>query len=125
MANNPSVKRWQDQLILLLGLWLFITPWVFTYPIPSPQAWNAFVAGAVIAILAAFELYKTYFWAVVVNLLLGIWVAISPWVMKVASDRELMWNELIVGVAVIVLALWEMRTDPELHKHWPGAGHAT
>lgn len=125
MANNPSVKRWQDQLILLLGLWLFLTPWIFTYPIPSPQAWNAFVAGAVIAILAAFELYKTYFWAVVVNLLLGIWVAISPWVMKVASDRELMWNELIVGIAVIVLALWEMRTDPELHKHWPGAGHAT
>jgi len=125
MASNPSAKRWQDQLILLLGLWLFITPWVFTYPIPSPQAWNAFVAGAVIAILAAFELYKTYFWAVVVNLLLGIWVAISPWVMKVSTDRELMWNELIVGVAVIVLALWEMRTDPELHKHWPGAGHAT
>ena len=125
MANNPSAKRWQDQLILLLGLWLFITPWVFTYPIPSPQAWNAFVAGAVIAILAAFELYKTYFWAVVVNLLLGIWVAISPWVLRVASDRELMWNELIVGIAVIVLALWEMRTDPELHKHWPGAGHAT
>lgn len=125
MASNLSAKRWQDQLILLLGLWLFITPWVFTYPIPSPQAWNAYVAGAVIAILAAFELYKTYFWAVVVNLLLGIWVAISPWVMKVASQRELMWNELIVGVAVIVLALWEMRTDPELHKHWPGAGHAT
>jgi succinate dehydrogenase/fumarate reductase cytochrome b subunit len=125
MANNLSVKRWQDQLILLLGLWLFLTPWIFTYPIPSPQAWNAFAAGAVIAILAAFELYKTYFWAVVVHLLLGIWVAISPWVMKVASDRELMWNELIVGVAVIVLALWEMRTDPELHKHWPGAGHAT
>ena len=125
MASNPSAKRWQDQLILLLGLWLFITPWVFTYPIPSPQAWNAFVAGAVIAILAAFELYQTYFWAVVVNLLLGIWVAISPWVMKVSTDRELMWNELIVGVAVIVLALWEMRTDPELHKHWPGAGHAT
>lgn len=125
MASNLSAKRWQDQLILLLGLWLFITPWVFTYPIPSPQAWNAYVAGAVIAILAAFELYKTYFWAVVVNLLLGIWVAISPWVMKLASQRELMWNELIVGVAVIVLALWEMRTDPELHKHWPGAGHAT
>jgi len=125
MANNPSVKRWQDQLILLLGLWLFLTPWIYTYPFPSPQAWNAFVAGAVMAILAAFELYKTYFWAVVVNLLLGIWVAISPWVMKVAGDRELLWNELIVGIAVIVLALWEMRTDPELHKHWPGAGHAT
>ena len=125
MATTTPAKRWQDQLILLLGLWLFITPWVFSYSIPSPEAWNAFVSGAVIAVLAAFDLYKTFFWAVVLNLLVGIWVAVSPWVLKVADQRPLMWGALIVGIAVAVLALWEMRTDPELHKHWPGAGHAT
>ena len=113
-TSNTSAKRWQDQLILLLGLWFFITPWVFGYPIPSVQAWTAFISGAVIALLAAFDLYKTYFWAVTLNLLLGL-----------AGNVELMWNSLIVGVAVAVLALWEMRTDPELVKHWPGAGHAT
>jgi succinate dehydrogenase/fumarate reductase cytochrome b subunit len=125
MATTTPVKRWQDQLILLLGLWLFITPWIFSYPIPSPEAWNAFISGAVIAVLAAFDLYKTFFWAVVLNLLVGIWVAVSPWVLKVADQRPLMWGTLIVGIAVAVLAAWEMRTDPELHKHWPGAGHAT
>jgi hypothetical protein len=125
MATTTPAKRWQDQLILLLGLWLFITPWVFSYPIPSPEAWNAFISGAVIAVLAAFDLYKTFFWAVVLNLLVGVWVAVSPWVLKVADQRPLMWGTLIVGVAVAVLAIWEMRTDPELHKHWPGAGHAT
>jgi hypothetical protein len=133
MATNQSGKqiaehayrRWQDQLILLLGLWLFITPWVFSYPIPSSEAWNAFISGAAMAVLAAFDLYKTYFWAVVVNLLVGIWVAVSPWVLNVADQRELTWNQVIVGLAVVVLALWEMRTDPELQKHWPGAGHAT
>ncbi len=61
----------------------------------------------------------------VLNLLMGIWVAVSPWVLKVADQRELMWNGLVVGLAVLVLALWEMRTDPELKTHWPGAGHAT
>ena len=57
MATNPSgnpierasYRRWQDQLILLLGLWQFITPWVFSYPIPSSEAWNAFISGAVMA----------------------------------------------------------------------------
>jgi len=124
-TSNTSARRWQDQLILLLGLWFFITPWVFGYPIPSPQAWTAFISGAVIALLAAFDLYKTYFWAVTINLLLGIWVAVSPWVLGLSGDVELTWNSLIVGVAVAVLALWEMRTDPELVKQWPGAGHAT
>jgi len=124
-AGTPSHRRWQDQLILLLGLWQFITPWVYAYPIPSPQAWNAFITGAVLAILAAFDLYKTYFWAVMVNLLVGIWVAVAPWALRVEDQRDIMWGSLAVGIAVVVLALWEMRTDPELQKHWPGAGHAT
>lgn len=125
ISNTPAHRRWQDQLILILGLWQFISPWVFSYPIPSAEAWNAFGAGAVLAMLAAFDLYKTYFWAVLLNLLVGIWVAISPWVLRIADQRDTLWNCLIVGVAVVILALWELRTDPELQKHWPGAGHAT
>ena len=121
MATNFKLKRWQDQVILLLGLWLLVSPWAFSYPEGSPQMLNALVSGLVIAVLAAFDLYKTYFWAVVVNLLVGVWVAVSPWVLRLADQRVVMWNELIVGIAVVVLALWELRTDPELHKHWPGA----
>lgn len=125
MATNPTVRRWQDQLILVLGLWLIVSPWAFAYPNGSVQMLNAYISGLIIAVLAAFDLYKTYFWAVVVNLLIGIWVAVSPWVLRVADQRTVMWNELIVGIAVVVLALWELRTDPELHKHWPGTGTAT
>ena len=125
MATNFSVRRWQDQLILVLGLWLFVSPWAFAYPVGSPQALNAYISGIVIVLLAGFDLYKTYFWAVLVNLLLGLWVAVSPWVLQVADRRTVMWNELIVGLAVFVFALWELRTDPELHKHWPGTGAAT
>ena len=125
MEMKIKARRWQDQLILLLGLWLIATPWIYAYPQGSSQMSNAIISGIVIAVLAAFDLYKTYFWAVVVNLLLGIWVAISPWVLQVADRRTVVWNELIVGVAVLVLALWELRTDPELHKHWPGTGAAT
>lgn len=121
MASNFKLKRWQDQVILLLGLWLLVSPWAFSYPEGSPQMLNAFASGLLIAVLAAFDLYKTYFWAVVVNLLVGVWVAVSPWILRLAEQRVVLWNELIVGIAVVVLALWELRTDPELHKHWPGA----
>ena len=121
MATQFKLKRWQDQLILLLGLWLIVSPWVYSYPQGSQQMINAVVSGLVIAVLAAFDLYKSYFWAVVVNLLVGVWVAVSPWVLRLAEQSTLMWNSVIVGIAVAVLALWELRTDPELHKHWPGA----
>jgi hypothetical protein len=113
-------RRWQDQVILLLGLWLFVSPWVLGYVPGSDIALNANIAGLVIAALAAFDLYKSYAWAVGVNLLIGLWVAVSPWVGALADRSAMMTNNIIVGVAVIVLALWELRSDPELHKQWAG-----
>jgi hypothetical protein len=117
-----SLKRWQDQLILLLGVWLFITPWIFSYAIDSPHAINAILCGAVLALLAAFDLYKTYVWAVVVNLALGICVAASPWVLATDYGQGgIMLNNLLVGIAVVILAAWELLTDPDLHRKLPGA----
>lgn len=121
MEMHPSARRWQDQAILLLGLWLLVSPWTLDYPSASPQAMNAWIAGAAIAVLAAFDLVKTYAWAVVVNLLAGVWVAVSPWVPGVADRGPMMGNSLIVGIAVVVLALWELRSDPDLHRQWAGS----
>lgn len=120
MAMHLSAKRWQDQVILLLGAWLFISPWALGYASGSPQAMNAHIIGAVMAGLAAFDLYKTYLWAVVLNLLAGAWVAVSPWILGTSGASDLMANSILVGVAVVVLGLWELRSDPELHDQWAG-----
>ncbi len=115
-----SSKRWQDQLIIVLGLWLFISPWVLGFGVESPPARNAYIAGAVMAILAVFDLYKTYLWAVILNLVVGLWVAASPWALHVAQLPPLRNNALLVGLAVVVLAVWELLRDPELHRQWAG-----
>ncbi len=120
MAIRFSTRRWQDQLILLLGVWLFLSPFVLGYDSSSAIALNVFVVGALIAALAAFDLYKTYAWAVVVNLLAGLWVAVSPWVDALADRGAMMINSVAVGAAVAVLALWELRSDPELHRQIAG-----
>lgn len=120
MALHYSTKRWQDQLILLLGLWLFISPWVLGYASDSAIAINAYLCGAAMAVLAAFDLYKTYVWAVALNLLIGVWVAVSPWAAVVADRGAMMTNSVIVGVAVVILGLWELQTDPELHRKLAG-----
>lgn len=120
MAKQFLAKRWQDTVILLLGLWLIVSPLVLGYASDSPQAINAYIAGVVIALLAAADLYKTYVWAVILNLLVGVWVAVSPWVAAVADSGTMMTNNVIVGVAVVVLGLWELRSDPELHRQWAG-----
>ena len=58
-----------------------------------------------------------------VNLLAGLWVAVSPWVPGVADRGAMLTNSVIVGIAVIVLALWELRSDPELHRQWAGTAN--
>jgi hypothetical protein len=120
-----STRRWQDQVILLLGILLFLSPFALGYPGNSPPATNAFIAGAVMAILAAFDLYKTYVWAVVLNIVIGAWVAVSPWLVGVVPDRPMTATMLIVGIATVVLGLWELRTDPDLHEQWARTGTAS
>lgn len=124
MVLRFSTRRWQDQLILLLGIWLFVSPMALGYAGSSPVAINGFIAGLIMAALAIFDLYKTYIWAVLLNLIVGIWTAVSPWLINV-QDRRMTASLLIVGVATVVLALWEMRTDPELHAQWVGTGTAS
>lgn len=124
MALHYSSKRWQDQVILLIGVWLFISPLAFGYPSDSPPALNAFGAGLVMAVLAAFDLYKTYIWAVMLNVVVGVWTAFSPWLIGTLPDAYMTTSLLVSGVATVVLGSWEMRSDPELHKQWAKGGAA-
>jgi hypothetical protein len=123
MALHYSKHRWQDQVILLLGLWLFISPWALGYASGAPISLNVSITGAVIALMAAFDLFKTYAWAVVVSLLAGVWAAVSPWAPALADSGALMTSNVIAGVAVVVLALWELRSDPDLHRQIAGVSH--
>ena len=121
MAMHLSTRRWQDQLMVVIGVWLFVLPWILAYPPGTPEAWNATLAGAIIGILAAFDLYKTYVWAVLFNIIVGAWVTISPWMVGTLDDAAMTWTLVVAGIATIVLGLWELRSDPELHSQW-GSG---
>jgi hypothetical protein len=123
MAMQVSTRRWQDRLIFLIGLWLFVSPMVFGYPSESATAINAYTAGLIMAILAAFDLYKTHVWAVVLNILVGVWTAASPWIVG-TDNRSMTISLLASGITTIVLGLWEMRSDPELHRQWTKSGAA-
>ena len=124
MAMQPSSRRWQDQLMVVIGVWLLISPWVFVYPQDSIPAVNAWFSGVLISLLAAFDLVKTYVWAVLLNIVVGAWVAVSPWLVGVVRDPAMTASLVIAGVATVVLGVWELRSDPELHRQWTRSGVA-
>lgn len=47
MANLWTVltRRWQHSANLVLGIWLFVSPWILQFMVNELGMWNAFVLG--------------------------------------------------------------------------------
>ena len=56
------------------------------------------------------------------NVVVGAWVAVSPWLLDIIPDRTMTTSLLVSGLATVVLGLWELRSDPELHSQWTKSG---
>ncbi|HLW12389.1 MAG TPA: SPW repeat protein [Casimicrobiaceae bacterium] len=112
-------KRWQDWLNLLIGVWLFISPWVLGFAGTEFSAsWNAWILGVAIVVFSAIAVSIPQAWEEVINILLGIWMVISSWVIGVTS-RAVETNAVIVGLLVILFAAWAMAMNRDWRNKAP------
>jgi hypothetical protein len=117
-----AIKRWQDWVNLVLGLWLFVSPMAMGYvQVSAVAAWNAGLLGAAIVILAIVAMNRPRAWEEAINVVLGLWLMVSPWALGfeqwAAARSTAMW----VGLLVAVFAIWAMIMDTDvrrwLHEH--------
>lgn len=114
-----TTKRWQDMVNLVLGAWLFVSPWTLGYVDSVTNAtWNAYLIGAATMAFAAYAVYLPRAWEEAINMILGLWLIISPWALGFASVTGVAMNAVIVGVAVTAMATWAMFSDREFEKWW-------
>jgi hypothetical protein len=107
MPNLETTRiRWQDVVNLLLGAWLSISPWVLGFNTAGIVATNAWVFGVIIAGLALSAILAYQEWEEWLQAAIGIWIFVSPWVLKAAGNPRILWSSLIVGALLVVLALW-------------------
>jgi hypothetical protein len=77
-----------DWLNMLLGTSVIAFPWLLKYADDfPPAAWSAWIAGVAIMLFAA-ALYIPKAVEEIANVLLGVWVAVSPLVLECAADRD-------------------------------------
>ncbi len=43
-----------------------------------------------------------------VQLVLGLWVLVSPWLLGFSAISTALWSNIIVGALVAIFALWEL-----------------
>jgi hypothetical protein len=100
-------RRWQAWINYLLGVWLFTSPWAIGYlSSSSTAAWNAWVLGVAIIVFAAIGVLLPKMWEQVINIILGVWIVVSAWVLGFDSVRNAESNAVIVGLLVIIFATW-------------------
>lgn len=106
VAFSPP-SQWQDWVSWMLGFWLCISPWALGFAQDSSVMQNAVVVGALlifaeVVTLSVFELWEEWF-----NVVLGVWLVASVWVLDVTALPPRA-NFIIVGVVVVILAIYEM-----------------
>lgn len=95
-------SMWAQLVATALGVWLMVAPAVLGYARPASDSDR--LVGPLIAafsFVAASGVTRPLRW---VNLPLGAWLLLAPWVLGGYSTAATI-NSLVVGVAVIGLAL--------------------
>jgi hypothetical protein len=112
MENWTNAKLC-DVANLILGAVLFFSPWMFGFEAGKVSE-NANIAGLAIAVLAVAALAAFAVWEEWLNLIVGLWVLVSPWVLGFQGTTA-MTVHVIVGAAVAILAaieIWLLSQNP-------------
>ena len=103
-----------DLYILGLSLFLLVSPWIFGFGTPDARV-DIRTVSAAIAVLASMALLSFAAWEARSNLLLGVWLIVSPWLLGFAHTRAMHFS-IGVGAAIAFLAaleLWLLREQRE------------
>src|SRR6185369_3281936 len=97
---------------ILLGIWLILAPFVLGYASLQVAMWNDIILGALVLAIAMIRTFGTALGtASWVNVVLGIWLVIAPFVLNYGDNPSPRWNDIILGMLVIIFA-WSSEPRP-------------
>ena len=112
---SADSRRWQDWVNLVLAVWLFISPWLLGFAVGvsaaagaapvANAAWDAWIFGIVTAMVALWAMSQFVAWQEWINLLIGIWLFVAPWILGFTSARFAAWDHWVVGIVVFLVSL--------------------
>ena len=100
-ARTSSLFCW------MAAFWFFVTPWTFFGVSAQSSAWNAWIVGGVMVIASMIRISHPEHTAgfSMLNVVLSIWVIISPFVFGYTHDTSRLVNTLSVGATILCLSL--------------------
>jgi hypothetical protein len=109
--------KWASWTNFVFGIWLIIAPWVLGYGAFSGKAAAEDVILGIAVLCVAI-------WSVAVrpgntsaawvNVALGIWVIIAPWVLQYSAAPRAVGNDVILGILIVIFALIRASARPQV-----------
>jgi hypothetical protein len=114
-----SHRSWQDWLCVAAGIVVFVFPWIVEGSTSQTAVLNGVVIGLVIAAIGALELTALQRWEEWCQLLFGLWLIVSPWLLGFSHFSTLTTANVVLGAVVALIGAYELwqdwaRSDQEL-----------
>lgn len=105
---------WQSWVNTILGIWLILSPFLLGFSDVASATWNNIIIGILLAVVAGWVASSRVIssapkWF---NFILGLWLIFSPFILGFSGFAVPFWNNIIIGIAVAVLAAWAASMSP-------------
>lgn len=104
-------------LVVVMGAWEVLAPFILGASSKAGFMWDAIIIGIALIVLAGWaalssvtSTVKNLSW---VNAVLGLWLIIAPFILGYSNIGAALWNDIIVGIIVLVLAGWAALVVPK------------
>jgi VIT1/CCC1 family predicted Fe2+/Mn2+ transporter len=113
LADETKEAKTMYWIMSILGLVLFIAPFVFGFSANTAAMWACIILGLVVALSAGYKAIAQdkAKWQVVLILIAGILAVINPFILGYNTNAGGMWTSIIMGVVMVILA------GKEIHIH--------
>ena len=108
---NTDAIQWVSALVAIAGLWLIASP--FVYEATDTAVWNNTLVGTGIFLLAGYNFVRlsrdrlANVGVATLALILGLWIAVSPFVMEMGSGA-LANSTIVSGLVVVLLSAYNI-----------------
>jgi drug/metabolite transporter superfamily protein YnfA len=92
-----------------LGGMLIVSPWLFGFTSEHWATWNAWLSGGVVVLIALPAVVRVHDREEWLNVIGGLWIAASPWLLWFNDVRPALWAHITIGLCIVGIAAVELR----------------
>jgi hypothetical protein len=110
MAGNKLVGVYG--VIILVALWLIVSPFVLGYAAIPAALWNSFAVGVIVIAIAAVRAFvpESPSWLSWVSVVFGLWLIIAPFILAFGGLNLQHWNTTLTGIVLASVSAWSALT---------------